>query len=128
PWQFQLEADQRYTQFIESKKKHLQKKLAAQPDDSDLLVKLGRLNYYLIISHRVELIPETTAIFERVMAAKPGDPVALAYHGSLLMWSRYLSLGGQKGETPELQRGLAELSQAVEKAPEVLEVRMLRAN
>jgi hypothetical protein len=81
PWQFQLEADQRYTQFIESKKKHLQKKLAAQPDDSDLLVKLGRLNYYLIISHRVELIPETTAIFER----DGGQPAirCAAYHGSL---------------------------------------------
>jgi signal transduction histidine kinase len=128
PWQFQLEADQRYSEFIESKKSHLQRRLASTPDDPDLLVKLGRLNYYLILSRRVELIPETTAIFDRVLGLKPNDPVALSYHGSLLMWSRYLSLGGRRGETPELQRGLKELSQAAEMAPDNLEVRMLRAN
>jgi tetratricopeptide (TPR) repeat protein len=127
PWQFQMEADRRYTAYIESKIQHLHERLEKQPDDPTLLVKLGRLHYYLIVNRRVELVPQTIAIFEKVLAAKPDDAVALAYHGALLMWSDYLALGWQKGRTPQLDQGMRELEQAIARQPDDIEVRTLRA-
>ena len=127
PWQFQLEADRRFNVYMQSKIDFLTKRLAAKPDDIDLLIKLGRAKNYLILAHHLEYVPEVLGIFNKVLALKPGHPVALAYHGSLLLWSDYLSLGGQKGRTADADRGLQEMQRAIDLAPQDLEVRMTRA-
>jgi signal transduction histidine kinase len=127
PFQFQLEADRRHMSFLERKIAHLEKRLASRPDNIGLQVKLGRAKYYVVLNRHIEYIPQARAIFEGILAKKPDHAVALAYHGSLILWTEYMAVGDDNKNQASIDHGLAEMSRAVALAPDDLEVRLMRA-
>src|SRR5262245_19077607 len=62
---------------------YLKKQVAADPDNRQLQLELGRAYYSIAITYDTAAIAEAEKVFDRVLAAEDQNAVALAYRGAL---------------------------------------------
>lgn len=84
-----------------------------------------RQNYYLAVEGDTEALDNSLSMIHELPPSRANEPLCMAYHGSLLLLraSKTVSLKDKERLTRE---GLTRMDQAVEAAPEDVEVRFVR--
>lgn len=84
-----------------------------------------RKHYYQAVEGDKSAAAKAVGIVERMLGSQPGDPLLLAYRGSLfLLESSWAMAPWSKGKLAK--EGIAMLDRAVTSAPDNLEVRFVR--
>lgn len=119
--------DDDHHRHLEQRVEHHREVLDDTPGDPAARRDLGQALYYLgVAADETDALKEAEAIFEKLHAADPDDPMAQAYLGSLLLkktkrvWAPW-----KKGELS--RQGIKLLDGAVASAPDDPHVRFVRA-
>lgn len=97
----------------------------ASPDDAAARVALAKLLHYKAGRGDDKARREAYKLWEQLQKANPDDPVAAAYRGSSVLQSApHAWAPWKKGELAK--QGVVMLNEAVEAAPDDLEVRLIR--
>lgn len=103
-----------------------EKALKSKPESRDRQLALAKLLYFQGVAGEGKAAQRSEAMFSKLQHAEPENAVVQVYLGSLqlLRGARTLAVWDK---LPLINRGLEQMDQAVERAPEQLEVRFIRA-
>ncbi len=104
----------------------LKKQTVAAPDNTALLLNLGRAYHWLALSHEEDALIEGEKVFRRILAREPDNAVALAYAGSLLGLKIGYNIIPRDQIGPMANQSATALDRAVKLAPDSIEARTAR--
>ncbi|HEX8638915.1 MAG TPA: histidine kinase [Pyrinomonadaceae bacterium] len=105
---------------------HLQRRVAAEPDNIAQRLELGRAFYWLALERDYQAQSEAELVFRQILERDPDNAVALAYRGALLGLKLGSNIVPQEQLAAVLTEAHKEQDRAVRLAPDSIEVRELR--
>jgi tetratricopeptide (TPR) repeat protein len=112
---------------IQTQIETLKDSLRQEPENTEILLKLGILYHNLGVEGDKEAVKKAKNLFEKLLELEPQNVEALAWYGSVLTL-RGRDVWFPVSKLSYVNNGIEKMDKAVELAPDNINVRMIRAN